>query len=234
MKFWYSFMSRLTKVVIAKTKLMIIKLTTLYLMVFFFCVLVTKSDEWPIPRGNSRLTGVADTGLPTVMEPLWVFQADEAIESTPAIFEGTVFITSLDGNLYALEMKTGQKRWQYSATDIIKSSPSVAAGVVYFGDESGVFHAVDGVTGQQRWTFETEAGIISAANFDQELVVFGSYDQYLYCLKQDNGELVWKYETEGYINGTPAIVNHQATVTGCDSYLRLIDLKTGKQSQQLP
>ena len=31
-----------------------------------------------------------------------------------------------------------------------------------------------------------------------------------------------------------AIVNHQATVTGCDSYLRLIDLETGKQSQQLP
>ena len=64
-------------------------------------------------------------------------------------------------------------------------------------------------------------------------MLFGSYDGFLYCLNIKNGELAWKYETEGYVHGTPAIYEDFVIVTGCDSYMRLINIDDGKQKQQV-
>ena len=74
-------------------------------------------------------------------------------------------------------------------------------------------------------------------------MLFGSYDGFLYCLNRENGELIWKFETEGYIHGTPGIwtqpvdksANAQdcAIVTGCDSYLRVLNIDDGTQVQQV-
>ena len=87
-------------------------------------------------------------------------------------------------------------------------------------------------TGEPRWTFEAEAEIISSANIVQERLLFGSYDQFLYCLSAEDGSLVWKFETEGYVHGTPATVNGAVVISGCDGYLRLINIADGVQSNR--
>ncbi|MDE0043623.1 MAG: PQQ-like beta-propeller repeat protein, partial [Candidatus Poribacteria bacterium] len=76
-------------------------------------------------------------------------------------------------------------------------------------------------------------GIISTANFANDRVIFGSYDQCLYCLSIKDGSLVWKFQTEGYVHGSPAISNGAAVVTGCDSYLRLISLESGREEKRI-
>ena len=116
-------------------------------------------------------------------------------------------------------------------------------GVVYFGDGDGVFHAVDISTQEMKWQFQTEGEIISSANFAADRVLFGSYDGFLYCLNRENGALVWKFETEGYVHGTPGVwtqpesgsgdAKNFVIVTGCDSYLRVINIDDGTQAQQV-
>ena len=165
------------------------------------------------------------------------------IESTAAVVDGTVYIGALDGFLYAIDAETGKKRWTYQASGSTKASPSVDSGVIYFGDSEGVFHAVDTTTQQMKWQFKTEGEIISSATFVDDRVLFGSYDGFLYCLNRENGELIWKYETEGYVHGTPGIwtqttkeagdVQNFTIVTGCDSYLRVLNINDGTQIQQV-
>lgn len=191
------------------------------------------SDDWLSFRGNPQLTGVATGELPENLELLWTFETEDGIESTAAIATGTVYVGSLDGYLYALNLENGELQWKYQGSGEIKSSPTVFRNVVHFGDGLGVFHAVDAQTGQSKWTFQTEAEIISSANIVQDRLLFGAYDQFLYCLSAEDGSLVWKFETEGYVHGTPATVNGAVVISGCDGYLRLINIADGVEQQKI-
>ena len=105
------------------------------------------SDDWLSFRGNPQLTGVATAELPENLELLWTFETADAIESTAAIAAGTVYVGTLDGYLYAINLENGGLKWKYQASGEIKSSPAVFSDVVYFGDGMGIFHAVDDSNG---------------------------------------------------------------------------------------
>ena len=207
-----------------------------------FIVQYTYSD-WTSFRGNPQLTGVANSQLPEKLELLWTFKAEDMIESTAAIVDNVVYLGALDGVLYAIDAQSGKSMWTYNTESSIKSSPSYQNGVIYFGDGDGIFHAVDIATRKKKWQFKAEGEIISSANFLDDNVLFGSYDGFLYCLNINNGDLIWKYETEGYVHGTPAVWSqpddgtnseqNYVIVTGCDSYLRVINIKDGTQTQQV-
>ena len=204
-----------------------------YLLIYSIGQSQASSDEWFSFRGNPQLTGVATGKLPADPELLWIFETEDGIESTAALAAGTVYVGTLDGYLYAINLENGELKWRYQTSGEIKSSPTVRSNVVYFGDGMGVFHAVDAQTGESKWTFETEAEIISSANVAQDRLLFGSYDQFLYCLSVEDGSLVWKFETEGYVHGTPAIVNDAVVISGCDGYLRIINIADGVEQQKI-
>ena len=216
---------------------------TFFILVLLFSIANATLGNWVSFRGNPQLTGVADSKLPDNPQLLWTFQAADMIESTAAVVDGTVYMGALDGVLYAIDAETGEKRWMYQTNSSIKASPAIDDGVVYFGDGDGVFHAVDINTHAMKWQFRTEGEIISSANFAGDRVLFGSYDGFLYCLNRENGALVWKFETEGYVHGTPGVwtepesgsgnAKNFAIVTGCDSYLRVISIDDGIQTQQV-
>ena len=215
---------------------------------FFICALLLLAStvtfgDWASFRGNPQLTGISDSELPENPQLLWTFQAGDMIESTAAVVDGIVYVGALNGILYAIDAQSGKEKWTYQVEGQIKASPSIHNEVVYFGDGDGIFHAVDINTQEAKWQFTTEGEIISSANIVGDRVLFGSYDGFLYCLNRENGELVWKLETEGYVHGTPGVwtqVAHDsgkaenfAIVTGCDSYLRVINIDDGTQTQQV-
>ena len=45
--------------------------------------------------------------------PKWQFTGGGAA-STPAVADGVVYVTSWNGNAYALDARTGDVRWQYN------------------------------------------------------------------------------------------------------------------------
>ena len=212
-------------------------------MLLLFFIGHASFANWASFRGNPQLTGVSNSELPENPRMLWTFQAADMIESTAAVVDGTVYVGALDGFLYAIDAPTGKKRWTYQASGHIKASPSVDNDVIYFGDGEGVFHAVDIATQQMKWQFKTKGEIISSATFVGDRVLFGSYDGFLYCLNRENGDLIWKFETEGYVHGTPGIWTQSiketgdalnyTIVTGCDSYLRVLNTEDGTQAQQV-
>ena len=194
-------------------------------------------ESWSLFRGDPQLSGVAGKALDVPLAPRWTFQVGEGIESTAAIVDGTVYVGSLDGHLWALDLSTAEVRWKYEAGDEIKSSPLVHEGTVYFGDESGAFHAVEARSGKPRWVFQAGAGIISSANFARECVLFGSQDNFLYCVKPADGSLHWKVETGSYVYATPALTTLSgrtvALSAGCDGLLRAVDVADGTEIKSI-
>ena len=105
------------------------------------------SEDWLSFRGNPQLTGVATGELPENLELLWTFETADAIESTAAIAAGTVYVGTLDGYLYAVNLENGGLKWKYQASGEIKSSPAVFSDMVYFGRWHGRFSCGRGPNG---------------------------------------------------------------------------------------
>lgn len=205
----------------------------LLLALLLIPAICSAEETWDRFRGDAQSTGVARCELPDRPTVLWAARVGEGIESTAAIWSGKAIVGGLDSLLYAFEMDRGTQVWTYKAAGEIKSSPLIVDGVAYFGDSEGVFHAVDARTGQGRWTFVTEGEIISSANALDEFVLFGSYDQHLYCLRRQDGSVAWKVETEGYVHGMPAVTAATALIAGCDGLMRVVEVKTGQEVDQI-
>jgi len=75
--------------------------------------------------------------------------------SSPAIALGVLYIGSGDGNLYALNDKTGAVLWTYNTYNRVGTSPAVANGVVYFGTNNWILYAADAITGAILWQYDT-------------------------------------------------------------------------------
>ena len=63
------------------------------------------------------------------------------VESSPAVANGVVYVGSDDGNVYALNAKTGVKLWSYTTDSNVFSSPAVANGMVYVCSLGGKVYA---------------------------------------------------------------------------------------------
>ena len=194
-----------------------------------------KTRDWPLVRGDAQARGVAHGDLSGQLDLLWKFSTKEGgFEGSAVIVDGVVYAGSLDGNLYAIDLASGQKKWAYKTELGFSASPAVAGGLVYVGDADGKFYCIDAAKGEFKWSFEAQAEIDSSANFHKDRVLFGSQDSNLYCLDAKSGELVWKYAIGDQIRCSPTVVGDRAFVAGCDSKLHVVDLTTGKAMGTVP
>ncbi len=192
-------------------------------------------SDWPMFRGDSKATGVARTELPEQLELLWRFTVPKgAFEGTPAIVDGVVYLGDLDGNFYALDLATGEKRWVQTFEAGFTASPSVRDGLLYIGDFYGQFYCLSTEDGTLVWQYDTEAEIDGSANFFQDRVLFGSQDATLYSLHAKTGELVWKHTVDDQIRCSPTIVEGRCFVAGCDGLLHIINVEDGQPIATVP
>ena len=193
----------------------------LYFSVFLFITATAYAGTWNTFRGNPQLTGVAATALPDNLHLLWTYTTQDAIESTAAIHENTVYVGSLDGQLYALNLITGSLKWQYQADGEIKSSPTVDDSTVYFGDEHGTFHAVDRATGEVVWEADMTGGsvlggVIGTSAYAEGTLYVGSNaggegnmptgETEVLALDADTGEIRWSTTLPGAIYAPITVV----------------------------
>lgn len=204
-------------------------------------------------RGNPAHTGVYDAkGAIGPGGVKWKFHAGGELYSSPAIADGMVFIGSTNGNLYAVEQKTGKQKWKFATLGRIVSSPAVAAGVVYFLSYDSNFYAVDEFTGQKKWKFATggekrfsakhihgmePASELMPDPFDFYLsspvvvnhaVYFGSSDGNVYSLDSATGALGWKFHTGDVVHASPAISDSVLFIGSWDTYFYALDAASGK------
>ena len=74
----------------------------------------------------------------------WEFQTGRSIFSSPAIgSDGTVYVGSWDGKVYALNGSTGAKKWEFQTEGRVGSSPAIGFdGTVYVGSGDRKVYAI--------------------------------------------------------------------------------------------
>lgn len=171
----------------------------------------TASDSstrpWPTFQSDPERTGYTTrvTGPQNAVEPAWVFSTDDAIRCAPAVGDGSVYVGSTDGTLYALDSENGTLEWQYDIGWAIRAAPTLDEDTVYLGSDDGCVYAFDIDKGSCQWTFETDQKVRSAPVIVGETLYVGSDDGQLYALKASTGEIEWTHEVRGTIRSAPAV-----------------------------
>ncbi len=161
---------------------------------------------------------------------VWARQTSGRILSTPALWNGTVFVGSEASagrpNMYAFDAATGALRWQANETPadlgggihFVHSSPAVVDGVVYYGSLTYWLYARDASNGSLLWsanlTSEATAspavsnGIVYAASAGIHNLLTPTWDvpPMLWAFNATTGGEVWnRTVTEGHLRASPVV-----------------------------
>lgn len=109
------------------------------------------NDPGEIQNGFSSVS--KGSSVQQTVTPLWTFQTGNNVFSSPEIVNDVVYIGSDDGNVYAINLTTGQKKWNFNANGPIWASPTVSGGIVYVGSTENNFYAINAVNGTVQWIF---------------------------------------------------------------------------------
>ncbi len=158
--------------------------------------------------------------------------------SSPAVANGKVYFGTGDGNVYAVDAKSGILQWKFATGDVVHASPAVAGGTVFVGSWDGNFYALDAESGAQKWVFEAgrdpsyhnQVGFQSSPAVVDGTVYVGCRDAHVYALDAATGRKKWDYPTsKSWVNGTPAVRDGVVYVGTSDTArFMAIDAKTGR------
>jgi eukaryotic-like serine/threonine-protein kinase len=171
----------------------------------------------------------------------WRVQTGGMVQSSAALHDGTLYIGSGDGRLYALDATTGDQRWQFRTGRAISSTPAVADGLVFVGSRDNTYWAVDARTGEERWRLETgrdvpfpwgfESGDLYTASptWAGGTLYLGSGDGQVYAVDPRSGRVRWRFATRGRVRASPAVANGRVYAGSADGTLYALDARSGRE-----
>lgn len=149
----------------------------------------------------------------------WRFKAKRAITSSPWVQDNVVYVSSMDGFLYALDAKSGWMLWRFRMEKPSIVSSCVADMLVFTGSADGHIYAVDSRNSKEIWRFKTNHQVNGSPVIYKDALYIGSIDNFLYCLEYRTGRLRWKFETKGPITGTPTVYDDIVYVGSTDHFI---------------
>jgi serine/threonine protein kinase len=180
-------------------------------------------QQEPIPRTPeaavpvSQVPDEAAAYVPEVapvessIQPIWTFQVEDAVRSTPLVHDDVMYVGAYDHNLWALDAKDGSLLWKFPTDDGIGSSPAYAGGTIYIGSTDEALHAIDVRTGNRKWLFKTQGRIYTTPAPAVGLVFFGSDDGNLYAIRpgRTNAREMWSFNLMSPIRSSPTVANER-------------------------
>jgi outer membrane protein assembly factor BamB len=176
----------------------------------FVPVLSTNANAGQNP-GNGRFVALSQkTG-----RIVWSRDIPQGTESSPLVWDQTVYFGDQGGNVYALRLRDGHLWWTYHASGAVKGGPSLAEGNLYFGDYAGRAYAVRASDGHEVWAVSTNGtrfGFGSGNFYSSPAIAFGrvymgNTDGRVYSFASHSGQLAWATTTGAYVYASPAVTD---------------------------
>ncbi|NDJ76566.1 MAG: serine/threonine-protein kinase [Chloroflexi bacterium] len=152
------------------------------------------------------------------IEPLWRFQCEDEIRSSPAVHQNVLYIGAFDHNLYALNAADGSFRSKYPVGEGIVSTPAIvpAENLILFGSLDSQMYALDMRTWDLAWSVQTGGPVQSSATIAHGHAFFGSDDGRLYAVRLSTGRVQWDWPGGAAIRSRP-LVTGELIIVGLES-----------------
>ncbi len=172
----------------------------------------------------------------TVCDPSWSASLDSTARF-PVLSsdESTVYVTTANGTLYAIDATNGNVLWHAAVG--ASSAPALSGGTVFVGTSAGTLVALDGAgcgqtTCTPLWSGTTSAttrvqpavagGVVSTGSDDGSLHAFSAAG----CGNATCTAL-WTYQTGSKVTGAPALGANHLVVGTADGNVRAFAVRSG-------
>lgn len=143
----------------------------------------------------------------------WRAETQGEVWGSPVVSDGTVYVGSQDGHLYAISLDRGTPRWSqaFKAGGAIVAQPLVVDGKVFFGALDGKVYALDAESGGPVWREPFDggnwfwAGVIGDGESLYAVTVKGR----VVALDPATGAMRWETNLNAMVISTPVLAQKQ-------------------------
>ena len=135
---------------------------------------------------------------------IWKVKCEGEIRSTPAVDEeGNVYVTDINGYLYAID-PFGNIKWKFKTSFLITASPSLKNDLVFFGGWDDYLYAVNRKRGELAWRHRTSGDISQVVALHDDFIVVCNESGYVYALSYE-AKVLWTHTVNDWIPSKPVI-----------------------------
>ncbi len=157
----------------------------------------------------------------------WRFKS-KPIEASPLLRGKRLFVGSWDGNVYALNARTGKRIWSSAIGSKVNASLAYADGRIFAADYTGTLHAIDARTGRRLWSASDATEFYYATpTVAYGRVFIGSTDGTMYSYGAKTGNLLWAKPLGTYVYSSAAIFDRKVYVGSYDGKFYALSAATG-------
>jgi outer membrane protein assembly factor BamB len=176
--------------------------------------------------------GVAQNFTTPVHYTVTAEDSSQIIYTVIVKYRSTLFISSDDGTMHALDGQTGAEIWSVSNGEFNGGVPVVYKGKVYDCGYDGLY-ALDARNGAEKWKFAdnntTSGDFPPSPVVMNDTVYISMHDGFLYALDAENGDLFWKTRSQSGMGFSSNVtLNGDILYAGCsDSCLYALNAHDG-------
>ncbi len=179
-----------------------------------------------------------------VAKPAWTFEAGSPLWAGATFAEGTVHAGGQDGQLHAIDARTGTERWSFRAGGPIRTRATLAAGTLYLQADDGFLYAVDAASGRERWRAHVVEKPIERLPFDdpksrydrfgsdvtvaEGRLYLGTHDGRVVALDAARGEKAWEFASGDSVLAAPVVDAGRLFFGSFDGHVYALEAATGK------
>jgi outer membrane protein assembly factor BamB len=193
-----------------------------------------RAGEMPMARGNAAHTGEhpgpGPVGKPVV---LWRFRTNAPIASSPAVWDGRVYVGSDDGFLFAVDAAEGVAVWGFDLGHRIRATPAIHDGRLFIANGAISIH--DAASGRQRFQiasdrFHMSSSLVPAEAATLGWTVFGSgmrgTSGFVDARAPFDGRTRWRYDVPYHTTTIPTVSGNSVYFGTLSGELTALDAAT--------
>ena len=166
------------------------------------------------PNGN---------GPSEAVDELWRFDTGGGLYSQPVVANGTVYITSTDQTVYAVDGSSGSEQWRVGTNTELRATPAVTEGLVVIPTNNRLL-AVSAANGAGEWQSQefsnTRSLTVTQSGGSSQIYVLSDGNDQLRRVNAVTGEVVWEHGLHNGSNGlTQALAVADGRVYGIESHV---------------
>ncbi len=163
------------------------------------------------------------------VEVVWSYQDNSDVGAGTAMYKNLVIATNTQGEVYALNRKTGKREWVYQTGGKIYSTPAVANGYVVVGSSDNAIYGLKAGTGKLVWKTETQKPVLGSAAINKKVVYIGGSDGHFRALDLKTGTIKWDFDqVKDFVVTKPLIYEDKVYFGSWGNDFYALNSKTGE------
>ena len=158
---------------------------------------------------------------------------DARVWAEPLLAGGTLYVSSLDKQVRAVDPSTKAVRWTANVGGAVAGNPTLSGDLLVVPTLQSQVVALDARTGEQRWTFVGDNWFWARPLVLGDTVYVASTSGTLYALDLATGKERWRYEAiRGEVRSAPVISGGAIVLAARNGAVAALDPGTGIERWQ--